>query len=227
MTLRMVSALAALMLTLSASADVRRLNASIRSTLAEEIYQELQPRADDAIYRTGNGALTLGDAGYDDYDTATPGDVAFISGLRFCGGVHESDDVVRFTWGAYFPPDTSAASPILVPMVTTSLPLGLYATGTFQWTFSFEAPASIPDHGVLGGQAYFQIDSPSNSVTFCDILGYSQWLGVGGNDPNVGSSGIGNAKAFSFLGVIPDPATLTLLIAGAACLRRGRHPRDA
>lgn len=226
MTMRMVWALVALVLTLSASADVRRLNASIRSTLAEEIYQELQPRSNGAIYRTGSGALTLGNAGYDDYDTTAPGDVAFITGLRFSGGVHESDDVVRFTWGAYFPPETSAASPILVPMVTTTLPLGLYATGTFQWTFSFDAPASIPDAGVLGGQAYFQIDSPSNSVTFCDMVGYSQWLGVGGNDPNIGSAGAGNAKSFSFLGVVPDPATLTLLLAGAACALRRRHSPD-
>lgn len=156
---------------------------------------------------------------WDDYDTTIAGDTAFITGFNFVGGVPASDDSMRFTWGVYLPPSTTFASPTRIPLLSTSAPLGLYGVGNFGWTFTFTGVVSIPDTGLMGGLAYFQIDGPTVADDVVWFRTGTGALSVGNNDFCVGSGNDGCTKVQRFAFWSPDPATISLLAVGTLLSR--------
>lgn len=160
---------------------------------------------------------------WDDYDTTIAGDIAFITGFQFIGGVPESDDNMRFTWGVYLPPSTTFASRTRIPLLSTSAPLGLYGVGNFGWTFTITGVVSIPDTGLMGGLAYFQIDGPTVADDVVWFRTGTGALSVGNNDFCVGSSNDGCTKVQRFAFWSPDPATISLLAVGTLLSARRKR----
>lgn len=161
---------------------------------------------------------------FDDYDTTTVGDTAFITGFQFVGGVPAASDSMRFTWGVYLPPSTTFGSPSLVPLISTSAPLGLYGVGNFGWTFTFTGVVSIPDTGLLGGLAYFAIDGPTatDDVVWFHTGSLGNPVVTGSNVANIGSAAASPSQYQRFSFFVPDPATLSLLAVGGLLAARRR-----